>query len=103
MAYDPSRIEKKWQTYWEKNQTFRAEIDTSDESFNKKIRNAVTQKIPNIWILGNKEVENRTVTWRRYCVKEQQTVGIDNAYTALKTLRQGRLMDNFEDVELPVS
>jgi leucyl-tRNA synthetase len=29
MAYDPSRIEKKWQTYWEKNQTFRAEIDAA--------------------------------------------------------------------------
>jgi len=27
MAYDPSRIEKKWQTYWEENQTFCAEID----------------------------------------------------------------------------
>ena len=27
MAYDPSRIEKKWQAYWEENQTFRAEVD----------------------------------------------------------------------------
>jgi leucyl-tRNA synthetase len=27
MAYDPSRIEKKWQDYWEANETFRAEID----------------------------------------------------------------------------
>jgi len=27
MAYDPSRIEKKWQTYWEENETFRAEVD----------------------------------------------------------------------------
>ncbi|MEE8166801.1 MAG: class I tRNA ligase family protein, partial [Myxococcota bacterium] len=29
MAYDPSRIEKKWQEYWEANATFRAEIDSS--------------------------------------------------------------------------
>jgi leucyl-tRNA synthetase len=29
MAYDPSRIEKKWQTYWEENQTFRTEVDPS--------------------------------------------------------------------------
>jgi leucyl-tRNA synthetase len=29
MAYDPTRIEKKWQRYWEQNATFRAEIDTS--------------------------------------------------------------------------
>jgi len=27
MAYDPSRIEKKWQAYWEEHQTFRAEAD----------------------------------------------------------------------------
>ncbi|HEB90456.1 MAG TPA: leucine--tRNA ligase [Deltaproteobacteria bacterium] len=29
MAYDPARIEKKWQQYWEENQTFRAELDPS--------------------------------------------------------------------------
>jgi leucyl-tRNA synthetase len=29
MAYDPSRIEKKWQTYWEANATFRVEADPS--------------------------------------------------------------------------
>ncbi|MCP4908444.1 MAG: leucine--tRNA ligase [bacterium] len=27
MAYDPSRIEQKWQAFWEEHQTFRAEID----------------------------------------------------------------------------
>ena len=27
MAYDPTRIEKKWQNYWEQNATFRVEID----------------------------------------------------------------------------
>ena len=27
MAYEPSRIEPKWQAYWEDHQTFRAEID----------------------------------------------------------------------------
>ncbi len=29
MAYDPTRIEKKWQRYWAQNATFRAEIDPS--------------------------------------------------------------------------
>ncbi len=29
MAYDPSRIEPKWQTYWEEHQTFRAELDAA--------------------------------------------------------------------------
>ena len=79
---------------------FRAHVDTTDESFNKKIRNAVTHKIPNIWIIGMKELENRTITWRRYCSKDQTAVGIDAAYGALEELRAGRLMDNFADVAL---
>ena len=29
MAYEPSRIEPKWQAYWEKHETFRAEIDAT--------------------------------------------------------------------------
>jgi len=81
---------------------FRAEIDASDESFNKKIRNAITHKTPNIWILGGKEMDERTVTWRRYCAKDQQTAPLDTACAALKTMRADRMMDNFEDVNLPL-
>lgn len=81
---------------------FRAEIDTSDETFNKKIRNAVTHKIPNIWILGEKEMAQRTVTWRRYAVKEQVGVPFDKAYDALKVMRAQRTMDNFPETALPV-
>ncbi len=33
MAYEPSRIEPKWQAYWEKHATFRAEIDTSKPKY----------------------------------------------------------------------
>lgn len=82
---------------------FRADIDSSDESFNKKIRNAVTRKIPNIWILGGKEMENRNITWRRYAVKQQETLSLDNAVAALATLRATRAMDNFDDVPLPIA
>jgi threonyl-tRNA synthetase len=80
----------------------RVETDDSSESFNKKIRNAVTHKIPNIWILGGKEAENRTITWRRYSSKDQVTVPLDQAIAALQKLRAGRMMDNFEDVALPL-
>src|SRR5690606_6030247 len=85
-----------------RNDLFRVQIDTSDESFNKKIRNAITHKIPNLWILGNKEKESREITWRRYCSKLQQTVSLDHAIRALERLRKERMMDNFEDVALPV-
>jgi len=33
MAYDPKAIEPKWQTYWDENQTFRAQIDWSKPKF----------------------------------------------------------------------
>ena len=81
---------------------FRADVDDSHETFNKKIRNAVTRKIPNLWILGGKEVESETVTWRRYCVKQQKTVSFTDALATLKAMREARTMDNFDDVPLPL-
>jgi leucyl-tRNA synthetase len=33
MAYDPKTIEPKWQAYWDKHSTFRAEIDPTKEKF----------------------------------------------------------------------
>jgi threonyl-tRNA synthetase len=73
---------------------FRSEVDTAADSFNKKIRNAVTRKVPNILIVGNKEVESNSVTLRRYCVKEQVTVSVDEFKGRLVKLRDNRLMDN---------
>lgn len=79
---------------------FRAETDLSDESFNKKIRNAVTQKTPNIWILGKQEMEQGTVTWRRYATKDQKCVPVEEALVMLETMRRDRAMDNFADVNI---
>jgi threonyl-tRNA synthetase len=84
-----------------RDRLIRADIDASDESFNKKIRNAVTRKIPNLWILGAKEAESRNITWRRYCVKEQATLPLDTAIATILHLRDTRLMDNFPDTPLP--
>jgi len=52
----------------------RVEVDTSDESFGKKIRNGAIQKIPVVLVIGANEKDNNTVTVRRYQVKEQVTV-----------------------------
>lgn len=73
---------------------YRTEVDLAADSFNKKIRNAVTQKIPNILIVGNKEVETNSVTLRRYCVKEQLTLSVDDFKQRLEKLVAQRLMDN---------
>jgi threonyl-tRNA synthetase len=83
-----------------RDQLMRAEVDTSDNSFNKKIREAVTRKIPNIVIVGGKEAEARAITLRRYCVKEQITMPLDSFVGRLKRCVSERIMDNFPDVQI---
>ena len=80
---------------------FRAEADLGSESFNKKIRTAATSKIPNVFIVGEKEQESQSVTWRRYCMQQQQqTMPFAQASALLQAMRRERVMDNFADVEL---
>ncbi len=52
----------------------RAEVDDLPHSLNKKIRNATTQKIPIVLVIGRREAEQGQVTVRRYRRKEQETV-----------------------------
>lgn len=80
----------------------RADFDDSNDSFNKKIRKAVTSKTPNMWILGGRELEERSITWRRYAVQEQETMALDTAVDTVKRMNAERIMDNFDDVSLPV-
>ena len=79
---------------------FRAELDLGADSFNKKIRNAATEKIPNVLVLGEREQEATEVTWRRYAVKEQKSIPLEEFLATLERMRSQRLMDNFADVEL---
>ena len=83
-------------------QMFRVYLDASEDTFNKRLRRAITHKVPNIWILGKREKESQRVTWRRYCHTEQQTVALTQAMVALERLRTARMMDNFADVSLPL-
>ena len=54
-----------------KKQHFRASIDTGNESFSKKIRNAEIQKVPYILIIGEKEEKAESVSVREFKTKEQ--------------------------------
>lgn len=45
-----------------KEHSIRAEIDDANESLGKKIRNAKTEKIPYLAVIGKKEVESDSVT-----------------------------------------
>ena len=55
----------------------RAEIDASSETLGKKIRNATTSKAPNVLVIGEREVDDGTVTLRRYGSREQRTMPVD--------------------------
>ena len=82
-------VSEKFNTYGEeivrrlRGHMVRAELDDSSETMGKKIRNGVTSKIPNLLIVGEREVEDRTVTWRRYGSREQVTMSLDEYETEL--------------------
>jgi len=61
----------------------RVEIDDSTESFNKKIRNGAVAKIPILLVLGGREAEEGKVTIRRYKIKQQQQMLVDEFVTML--------------------
>ena len=69
----------------------RAEVDDSSESLGKKIRTANTEKITNLFIVGQKEAEDSAVSWRRHGSKDQQTLPFDEAADQLRREIAGRL------------
>jgi threonyl-tRNA synthetase len=61
----------------------RCEIDSTDNSFNKKIRNSAVRKNPITLIIGNKEVEEARVTIRRYGIEKQEGMSVVEFKTML--------------------
>lgn len=55
----------------------RIEVDGSDNSFSKKIRNAEIEKIPYILIVGEKEEADKSVSVREYRSKKQCVMGVE--------------------------
>ncbi len=56
----------------------RSEKDFRDEKLGYKIREAQTKKIPYQLVIGDQEVANDEVTYRRYGEQEQATVKVDD-------------------------
>jgi threonyl-tRNA synthetase len=54
----------------------RAELDSSGERLGKMIRTGTTEKIPNLLVIGEEEVEAGTVTLRCYGSRSQETMPI---------------------------
>lgn len=75
-----------------KKNHFRAKTDYRDEKLGYKIREAQTKKIPYQLVIGDKEVENNTVTYRKFGSQEQVTVSIDEFIKMIDNEIQNRIM-----------
>ena len=74
----------------------RVEVDTSNDTLNKRIRNTVTRKVPNILVVGAREQEESSVTLRRYWVKEQASM----SFAAFQSVLNKAIKDRLP--ELPI-
>lgn len=63
----------------------RVELDESDETLGKKIRQAKTEKVPYFLVIGDKEKENRTVTLES---RDHGTIGAMTAQDTLARLKE---------------
>ena len=59
------------------NSGIRTELDLNNESIGKKVRNAVLKKIPYLLILGDKEMEDNTVSVRVRGANDTKTLSFD--------------------------
>ena len=60
-----------------KNSGFRVNLDSRDEKVGYKMRESVIKKIPFAIILGDKEVENKTISYRKYGSQDTITLQQD--------------------------
>jgi len=61
----------------------RADLDLSNNKINYKVREHSLHKVPVMFVVGNKEQENRSVSIRKLGSEKQEVVGFDEAMTAL--------------------
>lgn len=57
----------------------RADLDTRNEKINYKIREHSLQKTPEIWVVGKREAEEKTVAIRRLGSDAQEVLALDEA------------------------
>ncbi len=68
----------------EKLNDFRVELDTRDEALSYKIRESQIKKIPYTIIIGDKEIENKEISYRLYGEKKTKTVSISSFIEQIK-------------------
>jgi threonyl-tRNA synthetase len=62
----------------------RTELDASASTMGKKIQEGATRKIPMLLVVGGKEEASRTVTVRRYGIKEQRAMSLETFIPAIQ-------------------
>ena len=67
-----------------RNEDIRVEIDDRDEKLGYKIREAQTKKIPYQLVVGDNEVKDRNLTYRRYGQTEQVKLSVDEFIAMIK-------------------
>ena len=67
-----------------KNAGYRVELDSRNEKLGYKLREAVMKKVPYMLIIGQKEVDNRNISFRRNGSEETITMSIDEFVELLK-------------------
>lgn len=68
-----------------REQGFRVELDTSNESMGKKIRTAKKDRLPYFIVIGDKEMENRSVTLESRDTGESVSLSIEDLEAKLIT------------------
>ncbi len=74
------KIQNKFQEH-----SFRVEVDDSDDTVGKKIREAEMQKIPYIIVVGDKEMNSSELAVRSRGQKDIETINIDEFIEKIKT------------------
>ncbi len=68
-----------------KDAGFRVEIDTSNESMGKKIRAAKKNKLPYFIVIGDQEVENKTITLESRDTESNESLSLEEMIIKLQT------------------
>ncbi len=69
---------------------FRVEADLSDQRMNAKIRQAQNRKIPYMFIIGEREEENRTVSIRPRKGKQQHGITLEELVPLLRNIEENK-------------
>lgn len=67
-----------------KAENIRVELDVSDETLGKKIRNAKTEKVPYMLVIGDKEVSDNKVTVESRSDEKLGQIGVEELVSKLK-------------------